>query len=355
MPDAGLQIRASLPLRRFTLEVALEWSGRALAILGPSGSGKTSLLEAICGLRSAATGRILLRDRALLDTVSGVRVAPEHRRIGYVPQDALLFPHLRARDNVRYGLAGPDAERRYASAVEIAEIQPLLDQWPGTLSGGERQRVALARALASGPELLVLDEPLAALDVELKQRIFPYLLRIRDEGRVPLIYVTHHWGEARALADQALLLEEGRVKAFGSAAEVLGPPTLGSLKVSDVENIVSGTLETAGDSVLLRLSTGTTLHVPGAVAEVGRRATYALPAEDVLLSTHPLTGVSARNVFPGRIIDLTPTGPDALVRLDAAGTEWLARLTAAAARELRLEAGATAHLAVKTHSFRRLR
>jgi molybdate transport system ATP-binding protein len=349
-----VEVRLSLPLRRFALDLSFEWSGRALAILGPSGSGKTSLLEALCGLRPA-TGRVRLGPRTLLDTAEGVRLAPERRKIGYVPQDSLLFPHLRARENVRYGLGGPDVARRYEAAVEIAEIQPLLDQWPDTLSGGERQRVALARALASGPELLILDEPLAALDVELKQRIFPYLLRIRDEGRVPLIYVTHHWGEARALADQALLLEEGKVRAFGAAAQVLGPPTLGALSAAEVENVVSGTLEAAGESVVLRLSGGVTLHVPGVAAEAGRRATYALPAEDVLLSTHPLTGVSARNVLPGRIVDVTPTGQDALVRLEAAGSEWLAKLTAASARELNLRAGASAHLAVKTHSFRRLR
>jgi molybdate transport system ATP-binding protein len=355
MGDAALEIRVTLPLKRFTLDVSFEWTGRALAILGPSGSGKTSLLETLCGLRAGAAGLLVLRGRTLLDTALGVRLPPERRKIGYVPQDALLFPHLKARDNVRYALGGPDAERRYQAAVEVAEIQPLLDQWPETLSGGERQRVALARALASGPELLVLDEPLAALDVELKQRIFPYLLRIRDEGRVPLIYVTHHWGEARALAAQALLLDQGKVRAFGAAADVLGPPALGTLPTAEVENIVTGVLEPAGEAVLLRLPGGMGLHVPAAATEAGQRATFALPAEDVLLSTHPLTGISARNVFAGNIVDVTPAGTDALVRLEAAGTEWLAKLTAGAARELHLDAGGSVHVAVKTHSFRRLR
>src|SRR5438128_8862489 len=162
--------------------------------MGPSGAGKTSLLQAIAGLRRAR-GRIACGDAVFLDTERGVRVRPEHRRVGYVPQDAGLFPHLTALGNVRFGARG--ATDRVRAAIETLELTPLLARHPATLSGGEKQRVALARSLASDPRLLLLDEPLAALDVGLRERIVPYLLRIHDEWRVAVLYVPHSAGAGR--------------------------------------------------------------------------------------------------------------------------------------------------------------
>lgn len=181
-----MELSLRLPLARFTLQVEARFTTASVAVLGRSGSGKTSLLEVLAGLRRGASGRVAVEGRVLLDTASRVDVAPEARRMGYVPQDALLFPHLTAAQNVRFGVrAGRPS--RVDEAVHLLELEPLLHRYPVTLSGGEKQRVALARALATDPALLLLDEPLAALDVALKERVLPYLLRVRDEARVPAV------------------------------------------------------------------------------------------------------------------------------------------------------------------------
>jgi molybdate transport system ATP-binding protein len=352
-----LALDVELALQRYTLRVNATAPGHALALLGPSGAGKTSLLEIICGLRPGARGRVATGGQTLLDTTAGVRLPPEARRIGYVPQDALLFPHLTAGENVCFGLR-PDAasRRRLEDVVSMTEIGPLLGQRPDTLSGGERQRVALARALATEPRLLLLDEPLAALDVELKQRVLPYLLRVRDEAHTPLVYVTHHWAEARFLAEDAWVLHDGALAAQGAAAEVLTPAALARLgPLPEAENILQGRLESYPSGMLLQLAQGQVLHVPGAVAEAGRRAVFSVPAADVLVSAQPLTAISARNVFPGRVVDLTTVEGDTCARVEALGHEWLATLTAAATAELGLSPGKGVHLAIKTHSFRRLK
>jgi molybdate transport system ATP-binding protein len=177
-PSGGamIDLDLELPLSTFTLRVATRLEGGVTVVMGPSGSGKTSLLEAVCGLRPRVRGRIVLDGEVLLDSAASLIRPPEARRIGYVPQDAGLFPHLTAGGNVRFGARG-DRERTLA-AVSTLEIEPLLDRYPASLSGGERQRVALARALASHPRLLLLDEPLAALDLGLRERILPYLMRV---------------------------------------------------------------------------------------------------------------------------------------------------------------------------------
>ena len=174
-----IRIDVEAPLARFLLKVDLALDERATAIMGPSGAGKTSLLEAVAGLRPRTRGRIVVDGEVLLDSAAGVRLAPEARRIGWVPQERNIF--------------------RVDAAIEALEIASLLDRRPAALSGGEKQRVALARALATGPRLLLLDEPLAGLDVALRERVLPWLQRIRDEWDVKLLYVTHHLGEAIAL------------------------------------------------------------------------------------------------------------------------------------------------------------
>jgi len=228
-----IELDVRLPLAGFVLEVRARFESSAVAVLGPSGAGKTSLLEAIAGLRKAA-GRIAIAGETVLDSERSVNLPPERRRVGYVPQDSLLFPHLTAAENVRFALQdGGRGAGIFDEAVSILEIGTLLDRYPATLSGGERQRVSLARALATRPRLLLLDEPLAAVDVELKGRILPYLLRVRDEMRIPMLYVTHNAGEAVLLAREALLLREGRVEAAGPTAELLSTRTLAAIDPLD--------------------------------------------------------------------------------------------------------------------------
>jgi molybdate transport system ATP-binding protein len=174
-----MEVRVELPLPRFRLRVELKLGSGVTALMGPSGSGKTSLLEVLAGLRPGASGRIAEGESVWLDSSAGIRLPPEARRVGYVPQDAGLFPHLTVRGNVLFGVR-PD-KLAAETAIATLEIGPFLDRYPVSLSGGERQRVALARALATRPRLLLLDEPLASLDAALRGRIMPYLMRIRDE------------------------------------------------------------------------------------------------------------------------------------------------------------------------------
>jgi molybdate transport system ATP-binding protein len=352
-----IDVSLRLPLARFTLEVEARFTSASVAVMGRSGSGKTSLLESLAGLRRGARGRLVVGERVLLDSASGVDMPPEQRRMGYVPQDSLLFPHLTARENVRFGVR-KGRPSRVDEAVALLELEPLLHRYPATLSGGERQRVALARALATDPALLLLDEPLAALDVALKERVLPYLLRIRDEARVPLLYVTHQLGEARVLAQEALLLEQGRVRAVGPADSVLGGATRGVLGMEAEENILEGTLERPAEGgVRLRVAEGLGLWVPdGPELAAGARAAYAVLAEDILLSVGPLAGISARNVWEGAVRRTEEAGVgDRVLIVEVAGVPLAVRVTDASVRELGVASGSRVFLAVKTSACRRLR
>lgn len=193
-----------LPLAEFTLEVTFASRARTTALFGPSGAGKTTLLELIAGLRKPQSGRIELHGRVVAD--DGVFIEPRDRRVGYVPQDDALFPHLSVRRNIEYGARDANDD-----VVQILELAPLLNRGVKRLSGGERKRVALARALLTKPEVLLLDEPLAGVDVALRDRVLDYLVRVRDELSIPTIYVTHHMDEARVLCEELVTLERGRV------------------------------------------------------------------------------------------------------------------------------------------------
>lgn len=191
------------------------------AIFGVSGSGKTSLINAISGLTRPQKGRIVLNGRVLNDTENHICLTPEKRRIGYVFQDARLFPHYKVRGNLRYGMAKSMAGQ-FDKLVALLGIEPLLDRLPGGLSGGEKQRVAIGRALLTAPELLLLDEPLASLDIPRKRELLPYLQRLAREINIPMLYVSHSLDEILHLADNVMVLEDGQVKAFGALEEVWG-------------------------------------------------------------------------------------------------------------------------------------
>lgn len=194
----------------FTLEIHERIEARVTALFGPSGSGKTTILDAIAGLRTPAEGAIALGAREVFSSTRRINLPPHRRHVGYVTQDVALFPHLNVRHNVLYGRR--DGQRLdLAHVAGMLEVTTLLDRRIQQLSGGERQRVALARALMSAPDVLLLDEPLAAVDVERRRRILPYLERVRDELGVPIVYVTHDPDEVRRIADRVIVLEDGRV------------------------------------------------------------------------------------------------------------------------------------------------
>lgn len=220
-----LRVDIAKQLGDFTLEADFTSEGRVTGLFGASGAGKTSLINMIAGLVKPDRGTIALDGETLDDIAAGVHVPPHRRRIGYVFQDARLFPHLDVRANLDYGrrmngLAADPAQRQ--RVIELLDIGALLDRRPGKLSGGERQRVAFGRALLSKPKLLLLDEPLGALDEDRKREILPYLVRLRDEAGIPMVYVSHDAAELRQLATQIVMLKGGRITAFGGV-KVLTP------------------------------------------------------------------------------------------------------------------------------------
>jgi molybdate transport system ATP-binding protein len=220
-----LRVDVTKQLGEFSIEAAFISEGRVTGLFGASGAGKTSLINMIAGLLKPDRGVIALDGEMLDDVAARVHVPPHRRRIGYVFQDARLFPHLDVRQNLDYGrrmnrLADDPAQR--ARITELLDIGGLMDRRPGQLSGGERQRVALGRALLSKPRLLLLDEPLGSLDESRKVEILPYLVRLRDEAHVPMVYVSHDAAEMRQLATQIVMVRDGRVSAFGGVKVLSG-------------------------------------------------------------------------------------------------------------------------------------
>jgi molybdate transport system ATP-binding protein len=216
------QIR--LPLADFTLQIDGVFDRPITGIFGPSGAGKTSLLELIAGLRRPVAGKVKMDDQILCDAKVGLHLPPRVRRIGYVPQDLALFPHLSVRANLLYGYRsqlGENDNFSLSHVVEVMEISALLERDVTSLSGGEQQRVGFARAILSTPRLLLLDEPMSSLDSRLKTRLIPFLHRIRDEFRIPFVYVTHDASELIALSDEVLMLERGRLVGRGSPDTLL--------------------------------------------------------------------------------------------------------------------------------------
>lgn len=212
-------IELDIALRQgaFTLAAAVTLDAPATALFGPSGAGKTTVLDAIAGLRTPQQGRIAIDGRVLYSSRDRVNLPPHHRRIGYVPQDVALFPHMNVRRNLLYGRhtgVSPEFNR----VIRMLEIEGLVDRRVTELSGGERQRVALGRALMSGPSLLLLDEPLAAVDVPLRRRILPYLRRVRDELSIPIVYVSHDAEEVAELANVVVLIDGGRIAGIENAS-----------------------------------------------------------------------------------------------------------------------------------------
>jgi len=342
--DVSLLLKnISLPLSPFTLEVDVEIQGRITVIFGPSGAGKTSLLDLVAGLRRAKSAYIQLNNRVLTDVSRAVFVPPRQRGIGYVPQDLALFPHLSVRQNLLYGHRSnveTNGSFGFERIVEVLEIQELLARGVTELSGGEKQRVALARALLASPRLLLLDEPLASLDLGLKTRVIPYLARIRDEFRLPMLYVTHDRFETLALGDEMVVLVNGKVAQAGSVQEVFRHPSSlavpGFLPIETIQS--SRILKT--ENGLVTVAAGSTILT--AVEEPFRAKTnevYAcIRADDVIVVKGSGGASSARNHLSGVVKSLVPAGPLMRAELDC-GFTLSALLTSQACEEMALKPG----------------
>ncbi len=348
-----IRARFRLAYPGFDLDVDLTLPGKGVtALFGHSGSGKTTLLRCIAGLTQADEGHFSLGGEVWQDA----RVfLPTHRRpLGYVFQEASLFPHLTARANIDYGRrrsATPLDEAMLAHIVELLGIGPLLGRKPGELSGGERQRVAVARALAVGPRLLLMDEPLAALDIKRKQEILPYLERLRDELAIPILYVSHAPDEVARLADHLVVLEAGRVLAQGPLkavlADVATPIRLGEDAGAVLEGAVA---ERDARWHLARVEfPGGSLWVRDEGQAVGARVRLRVLARDVSLTLTEPADTSILNHLPARVEAI---GQDfhpalALARLAVNGQSLVARVTRRSAEALALAPGKTVWAQVK--------
>lgn len=325
-------------------------------VFGPSGAGKSTLFEALVGISRKARGRLVLAGELLQDTAAGVFVPAWRRGLGWVPQDAALIPHRTVSENLRLGAgrAGATAPALMRRATEVLELDGLLDRPVDALSGGERQRAALARALASGPRALLLDEPLASLDVALRARVLPFLLRIREELDLPMLVITHDADEAMLLGEHVVVMDAGRIVAEGSPEETLW--SLAVLPLSEalgLENVLEGRVLECGDGeAAVQTRQGLLLHVSGTLP-AGCEIRLGLRAQDVLLATSAPERISARNVFRARVASCDARDGAVFVHLDA-GDALVAKLTPRAVASLALQRGAEVFVVVKAQAFRRL-
>ena len=345
----------------FALDVDLALPGRGVtALFGPSGSGKTTVLRCLAGLEAPSQGHLRVAGETWLDTARGIMLPTHRRPIGYVFQEASLFPHLDVRANLAYGMKRiPRAQRRVQldDAAAMLGIGHLLDRAPDRLSGGERQRVGIARALLTSPRLLLMDEPLAALDTQRKQEILPYLQRLHDELDIPVVYVTHSPDEVARLADHLVLLDEGRVLASGPINELLSrvdlPPAMGDDASVVVDGVVTA-YDPAYQLVTVALpGSASTFRVVRPPMAIGQRARLVVMARDVSISLSPQQDGSILNVLKVTVTEIASgaTSAQRLLRLDADGTPLLARITQYSCDRLALAPGMQAWAQIKAVSL----
>ncbi|GAB4265582.1 MAG: molybdenum ABC transporter ATP-binding protein [Pararhodobacter sp.] len=343
----------------FALSVAFDAPPGVTALFGRSGSGKSTVVNAVAGLLKPDAGRIALDGAVLFDGAAGHWVPPHRRRVGYVFQDARLFPHLNVRQNLIYGLrlaprgaTGPD----FGRIVDLLGLGALLARRPAALSGGERQRVAIGRAILARPNLLLMDEPLAALDPPRRAEILTYLERLRDETRLPILYVSHSVAEVARLATTVVLLRDGRVSHTGSVAEVFADPGAATLLgLREAGALLSARVAAQDADGLTRLDGACgSLWLPHIEAPLGTDLRLRILAQDVMLAIERPRGISALNVLAGEVRAVRiGDGPGALVQLSVGGEALLARVTRRSVAALDLRPGRPVFAVLKAVSVAR--
>lgn len=353
--QASIQAKFRLDYPQFTLDFDADIPGRGVtALFGPSGSGKTTALRSVAGLIRAPGGSLVVGDETWQDETRGVFLPTHRRPLGMVFQDAALFPHLTILGNLNYGMkrarvtpaaAGLDA------VLALLGIESFLDRMPGKLSGGERQRVAVARALLTCPRLLLMDEPLAALDLKRKLEILPYLERLRDELDIPILYVSHSPDEVAKLADHLILMDKGRIVASGPLSETLAKVDLPSAFVDDAEVVLDVIVAAHEEDNLTRLEfDGGAILVSRRPETVGRRLRCRIHARNVSLATERHADTSILNILPATVVALgkTDTPGHVLVQLiSSGGSPLLARITERSRRQLGIASGSKVWAQVK--------
>ena len=351
--DEGIHARLMLARPAFTLDVDLQLPGRGfIALFGPSGCGKTSCLRALAGLERAQRGLVRVAGTTWQDDDAGIWLPTHQRALGYVFQEASLFEHLSVRNNIAYAQkrvrptvrgAAPSATVAVEQAVELLGLSGLMDRRPATLSGGERQRVAIARALAAQPRVLLMDEPLAALDAGRKAELLPYLEALQRTLAISVLYVSHALDEVARLATHMVLLEAGRVRASGKAEDLLMRLDLPLAQGDAAATIIEGTLvrHDHAEHLSTLAFAGNELHVSSSVARpIGQRLRVRVQARDVSLTLERQSGTSILNILPATVISMREDSPGQwMVALDASGARLLARITQRSARALGVKPG----------------
>ncbi len=331
----------------FQLAAQFEAPGGVTALFGRSGAGKTSIVRAVAGLLEADRACVRIGETVLEDTEARKRLSIPARRIGYVFQEPRLFPHMSVRANLTYSKATDQIDQ----VVEMLGIGDLLERRPAGLSGGEAQRVAIGRALLSNPRLLLLDEPLAALDDARKAEILPYLERLRDEADVPILYVSHSVSEIARLATTVVALKAGQVVRVGPAAEVLSDPDVAPvIGIRDAGALLSARVVRHHDDGLSELvCSGGTLWLPAVGATVGTDVRVRVEAQDVMLAQTRPAGISALNILPATVLAIREgEGPGVMVQLAAGQDRLLARVTRRSANAMGLADGWSGFAVVKS-------
>jgi molybdate transport system ATP-binding protein len=356
-------LSVDLTHRQGSFTVSCSFSSAAAgvtALFGPSGSGKTSVINMVAGLTRPDQGRITLDDQPLVDTAKGIYRPMERRRIGYVFQDGRLFPHMTVEANLRYGMERtPRAERTitFTDVVEMLGIGGLLDRRPAKLSGGEKQRVAIGRALLTSPRLLLMDEPLAALDSNRKDEVLPFIGRLPREVDIPILYVTHSMDEILRLADLLVLMDQGRSAAVGAVEDLLSRPELQRLTGRHDPGAVVAA-KVVGHEPSYALTTlsfaGGSLVVPTLALAPGQEVRVNILARDISLAAEKPLGLSVQNVYRSVIQAVRDSdGPYVDVQLDCSGVSLMSRISRKAAVQLGVEPGRTVYAMVKAVSIAR--
>lgn len=349
-----LEVDALRSLGDFTVEARFTSNTGITALFGRSGAGKSSVINMVSGLLKPDRGRIAVDDRILFDSALGIDLPPWQRKVGYVFQAGHLFPHLTVRRNLCYGRWFTPVSHRYLEfdrVLRLLDLEHLLDRRPHSLSGGEKQRVAIGRALLTSPKLLLMDEPLASLDVLMKNEILPYIERLNDMG-IPILYVSHSLEELARLANTLVLLANGQVTACGRVEEILSRMDLWTPEDESETGSVLSTRVAGHDreSQLTHLTLqGGELHVPFVDIPVGFVVRVWIRARDVILATEAPRGLSVRNVLAGTIVEIgIGEGPVAELKLRIGKSALLALVTRQAVRDLALAPGKNIYALIKS-------